>query len=664
MDIDRLSSDGLGDLPEDVLGSQKTYLKIGGESIGYEASELDRILGQSWAGRRDGQTTLIPNNEYLQGVPESKNAGLEAEDIIKKARLMNMGNQPAMKVKQFLSEFVRQGKVSAEEALNVLRERPLHGQLFFCRNVGTCKDLRKAAKNPQAKYALWVIMSEECKACKQVQDFCPETGLRLVEMPLETSDPETSEELLKEACAKLRSRGRLMSGVKINSWDDLRQALQPQDKEITQRIYPHAAHIPSIIAPAITEREKARGLAEAALQNKKNDNEINQVIYSREVIPIARYISELMLKKADPSVIRAEVERTCLDKKLVEAAVAFIKAEADPLLLTTSLAAHPIFYGSCESCRDFLRKQNVRPAYVSSMPRCSACHWRDNPQRLCSLIGAKVLDGRELDTDDVDKAINELRTDGQLTTSQVRGLEVITNPRERLEMAVRLSMDDRGRKEALKCDTRENSLVLSAASFAGRENAVLWCRESLSNGATVSQVREAVARTRNDSDRIVEEALLGMDSINAASIDKCLTEDHVFKTGAVLCKDVKCNSCKNSDSIGCKKYGLIFTGASAVYGDEIAESQEAREVRSFFADSAMDVQVKPAAEKAGLDIKISNPGQDLVVDIHKDDGVIDNYEKLFEIAESVIEPDQPRTGAAPLDVSELGNSAFDISALL
>ena len=45
-------------------------------------------------------------------------------------------------------------------------------------------------------------------------------------------------------------------------------------------------------------------------------------------------------------------------------------------------------------------------------------------------------------------------------------------------------------------------------------------------------------------------------------------------------------------------------------------------MRSFFAGSALDVQVKPVAEKAGLDIKINNPGHDLVVDIHKDDGAI------------------------------------------
>ena len=298
--------------------------------------------------------------------------------------------------------------------------------------------------------------------------------------------------------------------------------------------------------------------------------------HGTRILPIARFIGEGLLKARDSGVVRAETERK-FPAESIKVALEYLKAQADPLLLVTKMACFPAFYGGeCEKCRDFLRENNIRVANVFPIEKCTDCKWRRNANRSCSLIGAKVLDGRALDMDDVNASIDELRVEGQLTASQVRDLTAIANPRERLGKAVRLSMDDRGRKEASTCGTRENSLVLSTASFAGRENAVLWCRENLSNGATISQVRDAVARTRNDSDRIIEEALLGMETINASSIDRCLTENYTLKTGAVLVRSPKCNNCKNSDSTGCKKLGLIFSDASASYGDEIEESPEAQ----------------------------------------------------------------------------------------
>src|SRR5271157_3791427 len=171
---------GMGTLPDDVLGSQQKFIKLKEEDIAQDNANMDSLM-ESWAERNGGETCLVPNNEYIRGVSEPQNTILGKEEIIKRARLMNMYNQPALKVEQFLSEFVQQGKISTEEALKIMRERPLHGQVFFSRNAGTCNDLRKASKNPQAKYAMWVVMSEECKVCKQSQDFCPETGLRLIE---------------------------------------------------------------------------------------------------------------------------------------------------------------------------------------------------------------------------------------------------------------------------------------------------------------------------------------------------------------------------------------------------------------------------------------------------------------------------------------------------
>ena len=650
---------GMGTLPDDVLGSQQKFIKLKEEDIAQDNANMDSLM-ESWAERNGGETCLVPNNEYIRGVSEPQNTILGKEEIIKRARLMNMCNQPAMKVEQFLSEFIQQGKVSTEEALKIMRERPLHGQLYFDRHAGSCNDLRTAAKNPQAKNAIWVIMAEDCAICKEKNGFCPSIGRLLIE-----SAPESSGgELLKEACKNLTAQGRIMS--EVNSWDDLRLALQPQDKEIIQRIYPHVAPSQKTSTSAIRALDKKAMLAEQAQKREENDNDVQRILLAREILPIVRFIGEDLLKGTDSGVVRAETERK-FSAESIEGALEYLKTQADPLLLVTHMACYPAFYeGECEKCRAFLRENDIHVANVFPIKKCTDCKWRMNANRSCSLIGAKVLDGRELDMDDVNASIDDLRVKGRLTASQVRDLKAMAGPRERLNKAVRLSMSGSGKKKDSIGAIRENSLILSTASFAGRENAVLWCRENLSSGATISQVREAVARTRNDSDRIMEDALLGMETVRASSIDKCLTENYMFKTGAVLIKAEKCDkNCNNNvDAVGCKKCKLIFAGTSANYGDEIEESPEAREVRDFFADSAMDVQVRPPTEKSGLDIKIDNPGQGLVVDIHKNDEAIDNYEKLFEIAESVIEPDQQRTGAAPLDVTELGNSGFDISALL
>lgn len=647
---------GLGTLPDSLVGSSQKSMKLQDADIAHDNPSTDTLM-ESWASRNGGEKCLLPNNEYLHGVPVPQNSGMEMEnkaEIIRKARLMNMGNEPVTKVDQFLSEFIQKGVLSSEDCLKIFRERPLHGQIFFDRNVGTCNDLRLASKNPQSKYAVWVVMADECKVCKQTHGFCPETGRRLVERQ---RSPETSGELLKETCKELLSRGRIMA--EVNSWEDLKRILLAQEKEMSQRSCTHAALISETSAPDITAHEKTKVLADAALRWKNDSDKVSQVVYAREVTPVARHIAELMLRKTDPAVLRREIERIYPDNDLVVAALAFIKDKTDPLLLTTRTAAFPILYDTCELCRNFLHKQDIRVAYVHPIPKCSACHWRDNPQRLCSLIGASVLD-HAIAMDVVDSAINELRADG-LTASQVRDLKAIANPRERLDKAVRMSMADSNKKKDSISASRQNSLVLSTASFAGRENAVQWCRENLSNGARISQVKEMVARTRNDPNRIVEDALLGMETIHASSIDRCMSDKYVFKPGAVICKAEKCESCRNSDAIGCKKYGLIFSGASVAH-QNTGETAEAEEIRNFFADSALVADVDPDSSRKIINIKFENEGAEMRVDLGPS-GAITNYQQLYDFFPKDIDIGSKKAGLSPLDVQDLGQ-AMDISSIL
>jgi hypothetical protein len=99
---------------------------------------------------------------------------------------------------------------------------------------------------------------------------------------------------------------------------------------------------------------------------------------------------------------------------------------------------------------------------------------------------------------------------------------------------------------------------------------------------------------------------------------------------------------------------------------ESPESAESREIISYFLDYTNDIVIDPPTVKEPVEIDMKNPGASLVVDIAAGDSSrsIDNYQDLFEIAENVIEPDQPRKATAPLDIREIGINGFDISALL
>ena len=659
MVIDSLGG-GLGDLPEDVLGSQQRYLKIGGESIGYEAEELDQVLGQSWAERRAGQTALTPNND-LPGVREQAREAVDPEkikaEVVRQARWMIMLNEPTLKIEQHLERAMNDGLLTPVEAAEVRSEWPLLGRLYLDRTIASkCADIRKASQHRDARHALYLVMSGDCKECeKQYYGICPQSGRKLI-----AGVPAGKAEL-RESCRHLAERGRILSNANINDWNDLKLAMAPQKAEENSRIYPHASPVGPILSQRIDVQQQNTILNDAAIQKQQERDAVHQELDARTVVPVARKIAELLLTGTEWAVAREEVERLFPDNAVVKAAIAFLKRNSNPALLASHLAAFPSLYaGDCHECRDFLRTNCIKVACVFPTVACKDCKWRDNPTRSCSLIGASVLEKTGIGAEAVNHAIDEFRAKGRLVSSQAKGLKEIPDLLRRLSEAVRMAFASTERIDPIRVG--RNALVGSADNFASKENLVIWAQDALSKAASVTEIKKELKRHRTDADQVACDALALTRTVHADSLDACLSEKYVFASNAVLVPGEKCSACPHMDQLQCRRHGVAFSMENGP--DETnSVSPEAREVLNYYADSHLVADVDPENTKKTIDIQFKNEGAQMTIDLGPS-GAITNYQQLYDFLPQSIDISSKKGGAPPLEVQGLGAAeGFDLSGM-
>ena len=660
--IDRLSSEISGDLPEDLLGSQKGYLKLGAEdSVKFESTELDRVLG-SWTEAKEGKIALVPNKECWSQVqqqePKTIDAQEQRKEIIRAARWMIMHHEPITKVVKYLQR--NAGVLSRADIAGILAERSALGEIYLDRNVTEkCLDVRKASQGSASRHAIFMVMAPCCAACKEKNgNVCPETGKRLI-----AGIPSTDKQL-REATLHLMECGRIPSDVKISNWDDLKKAMAPHEVKTEVRMYPHASPVSSAPRLKINPDQQNAILREAAVRSKKTNEDVLNGIKAQAAIPIARRIAELLLTGTDWELARRLID-LYPDKAAVRQALEFLKKHSDLALLATHLAAFPVLYeGNCESCKAFLKEKAIKIAGIVPIQACKDCRHRQNPARTCSLLGAKIFE-KGIQAEEANRAIDELHMEGMLTIGQARDLRTILDPRKRLDAAVRLAFYKPTR--SAKRPERShgpNALHLSAESFLNRANAVLWAAEALSRGATISQLEQRLEGKIKNAGYVISEAVSMTKTIHtdslAASSERCAEKSYIFAPDARFILGSNCAGCSHSDALQCRRHGRFFVRQDL----SKEETKEAKEILDFFSNSEIIVNVDPRSSKKSLDVSFENQGSEMIVEVGERQAPINDFQKLFEEPEINVEP-HPRTScAAPLEIEGLGAGEYDISSAL
>jgi hypothetical protein len=496
-----------------------------------------------------------------------------------------------------------------------------------------------------------------CEECQKLHGFCPESARKLI-----SHIPATKSEL-DEAVRYLKERGRILSNLVINDWDDLRQAMLPQKTEIGERNYPYSPPVVEVSSPPADAKARDAILKMAACEKEKNDAAVGEVINRREILPIAQFIGELLLKNGSGiNIINKEVEKRYPDKEQVKAAVQFLKTSVDPILLMTRLAIYPILFPDCQKTRDFLRANSIKVANVFPMRACHDC--RNKINGVCSVIGIKVIENGISD-EEANQAIDEMHTVGRLSSAQVRDLKGIPDHKKRLAEAVGVAFTQGGERTNTKTSSEcgsQNGLILSAENFANRQNAVLWAIDALSRTASVTQIRNELRKNRDDADRIVCDAMALLETVSADSLDACMDEKYLFASNPRLIRGKKCRTCPHADDMQCRRHGLVFSQVRMEDQDN-GETREAKEVLDYFKDTTVVADVDPNSANKSIEIKFPNEGASMVVDLGPSNAIT-NYQQIYDLLPQDIDIGSKKGGLPPLEVEGLGAAeGLDLSGI-
>jgi hypothetical protein len=125
----------------------------------------------------------------------------------------------------------------------------------------------------------------------------------------------------------------------------------PKKKEEKPRIDPHTI---------------ALELFGAYKQNKKANEDFENMLRNRQILPVAQQIAEFILKGMAWNLLKIEVFKKFPIQEVLRDAVLYLKSLPETDLLLSGLAAYPIVYGSsgCKKCREFVRNNHIQIRYV------------------------------------------------------------------------------------------------------------------------------------------------------------------------------------------------------------------------------------------------------------------------------------------------------------
>jgi hypothetical protein len=457
-------------------------------------------------------------------------------------------------------------------------------------------------------------------------------------------------------------------GANPSNQDNFLKAIRAGEKK-KQDIAIPTLQLKKKFKPPIDAHKIALTLVDVYKAKRKANEDMLNLFNRRQIIPVARQISEWFLKQIDWNIMNREAVKEYPDKAVFKNALAFLHDLSDPVLLISGIAAYPELYSSCEQCLSFLHDNHIHVLYVVPISKCADCKYSQIQPRTCSFFNAKIF-GIWIDDEDCNSVITELFAKNRLTASNCQELKNIPDANDRLskalKIAARLPIKRSDWTRPIKKE-KTNSLAISAANFDGRENAVKSAMDILSNGKTITEVKNHLAINYKDSDGILNDAIARVRIITADTLDTCLTEKYIFSPGLELIKAEKCRTCDYAGTVTCNKHDVIFADTTMTMNlcGLNQQSPEAQEILAFFANSKIEMDFNMPTRKPSLKIELENIGKDLVVDVGKKSTIGENFEigTIFhDIPEMTVDVLPSPQNEDNLEILGLaGNEGFDLT---
>lgn len=400
---------------------------------------------------------------------------------------------------------------------------------------------------------------------------------------------------------------------------------------------------------------------------------VEAIVKSKEALPMLRFIAETMLRGIEGPILRRAIEAKGFPRRLIEQyQEALSKLIKDPLIKARMLIDSSL-YEKCADMREFLRQGEMKVAYVLGKIDCQerSCYNRG----YCMHARAKLITNRsQTNPDDIDNAIDELHSKNLITASQADEYKQMEQ-RSRLSGLSAAQNSPCPRRSVPTTGIRpardQDAFTMSAENFVNRESAVRWAAQQISAGTPVLRIRQALGKKgwKEISGSLVDTAIRQVTKIRADVLDDCTQKKYLFAADTVLVRAEKCTSCSFGDQLYCNQQRVVFsTGTIQPMddADESPETREIREIREFYAGSNMRIDIKPKTRRKNSEIRLDNPGSDMIVDLGKSVSVEkENLPKLFAGSGAMtVEIKDPLVTGKPMDIEIQGAGDTLLNAIL
>jgi hypothetical protein len=233
MDDDLHLSGGLGNIPDNIVGSTSHDLKIGGNIRGDSLSEE---LSAKLAVQPTSNLHFIPNDETLAGIQSKADIEDQKEkrknDVVKLAKLKAMVGKDANEIYQCLKQAFTDADISGLPHLQELLDKPFLWFLFVddpsaFESCNTAKsNLRRLGRN-----SLYVLSGPQCSGCRSNDhNGCRVLGKRLIK------SLDFTPKMFGEISETLRMLGVIKADRSVKSINEMKIALSSK-KDNSVRIY-------------------------------------------------------------------------------------------------------------------------------------------------------------------------------------------------------------------------------------------------------------------------------------------------------------------------------------------------------------------------------------------------------------------------------------------
>jgi hypothetical protein len=145
------------------------------------------------------------------------------------------------------------------------------------------------------------------------------------------------------------------------------------------------------------------------------------------------------------------------------------------------------------------------------------------------------------------------------------------------------------------------------------QHAHAWVKDQLRKGTSLSTLTQTLrSKYGPGADCLVHDAVYSAEVISSNCLDNCHDRSAKINSYAKLIKNSKCSGCPNNDLIGCKTVQLMFS-ESGINPLNTDETDEASDVRAFFKDCTINIDIKADSKITPLDIQMENIGREMVV---------------------------------------------------